>query len=63
MGVCLEARLEMVFFHWKTKTRDGGSFGGPAGDALSRQGQMFDDIVAVLQCAPRVGDAGLGVLK
>ena len=34
MGVCLEARLEMVFFHWKTKTRDGGSFGGPAGDAL-----------------------------
>ena len=28
-----------------------------------RQGQIFDDILAVLQCAPRVGDAGLGVLK
>ena len=27
-----------------------------------RQGQMVDDILAV-QCPPRVGDAGLGVLK
>jgi len=44
MGVCLEARLEMVFFHWKTKTRDGGSFGGPAGDALNTHLAVGDSV-------------------